>query len=89
MVEPTKFQESWNHPDPIQCEKLRTDFRKEFHDMSHRKVCGKIERIEMPPDRRCVKTKWVFKIKRNGIFRARLVAFHVVYTINFNVTTSQ
>ena len=28
----------------------------------------------MPPDRRCVKTKWVFKIKRNGIFRARLVA---------------
>ena len=28
----------------------------------------------MPPDRRCVKTKWVFKIKRNGIFRAHLVA---------------
>jgi hypothetical protein len=23
----------------------------------------------------CVKSKWVFKIKRNGIFRARLVAF--------------
>ena len=35
---------------------------------------GKIKRIEMPHDRRCVKTKWVFKIKRNGIFRARLVA---------------
>ena len=28
----------------------------------------------MPPDRRCVKTKWVFKIKQNGIFRAHLVA---------------
>ena len=28
----------------------------------------------MPRDRRCVKNKWVFKIKRNGVFRARLVA---------------
>ena len=28
----------------------------------------------MPPDRRYVKIKWVFEIKRNGIFHARLVA---------------
>ena len=28
----------------------------------------------MPPDRRRVNIKWVFKIKRNGIFRARVVA---------------
>ena len=28
----------------------------------------------MPPDRRCVNTKWLFNIKRNVIFRARLVA---------------
>ena len=34
----------------------------------------KIKRSEIPPDRRCVKTKWVFRINRNGIFRARLVA---------------
>ena len=43
----------------------------------------------MPPDRRCVKTKWVFKINRNGIFRARLVACGysqiagVAYTANY------
>ena len=74
MVEPTTFQKSWNHPDPIQRKKLRTDIRKEFHDMNDRKVCRKIKISEMPPDRRCLKNKWVFKIKRNGIFRARLVA---------------
>ena len=28
MVEPTKFQESWNHPDPIQREKWRSAIRK-------------------------------------------------------------
>ena len=29
---------------------------------------------KMPENRRCVKHKWVFAIKRNGTFRARLVA---------------
>ena len=28
----------------------------------------------MTPDRCCLNKKWVFKINRNGIFRARLVA---------------
>ncbi len=31
-------------------------------------------RSEMPSNWRCVKSKWVFKIKRVGRFRARLVA---------------
>jgi Reverse transcriptase (RNA-dependent DNA polymerase) len=34
----------------------------------------KIEKSELPSNRVCVKNKWIFKIKRNGIFRARLVA---------------
>ena len=89
MVEPTTFQESWNHPDPIQREKWRTDIRKEFHDINHRQVWRDIKRSEMPPDRRCVKTKWVFKINQNGIFRPRLVACDyskiagVGYTANY------
>ena len=33
-----------------------------------------IDQNRMPRNRRCVKCKWVFKIKRNGVFRARLVA---------------
>jgi hypothetical protein len=28
----------------------------------------------MPPGQRCVKHKWVFDIKRDGTFKARLVA---------------
>ena len=30
--------------------------------------------MNVPGNRRCVKCKWVFKIKRKGVFRARLVA---------------
>jgi Reverse transcriptase (RNA-dependent DNA polymerase) len=29
---------------------------------------------DVPEERRCIKCKWIFKLKRNGIFRARLVA---------------
>src|SRR6056300_1140278 len=42
--------------------------------MIKRKVWRQIKKRDIPPDRRCVKCKWVFKIKRNGVYRARLVA---------------
>ena len=42
--------------------------------MENRKVWTKIKQLDKPKDRRCVKCKWVFKVKRNGVFRARLVA---------------
>ena len=60
-------------------------------------VWKKINRREMPGDRRCVKHKWVFEIKRNGVFRARLVAcgysqipgvdFHQIYSPVVNDVT--
>ena len=37
-------------------------------------VWEKIPKSRMPPNKRCVKHKWVLNIKRNGVFRARLVA---------------
>ena len=42
-------------------------------------------RSEVPHDRRCVKNKWVFKIKRNGVHRARLVAcgYSQIAGVNF------
>ena len=73
-VEPEAFDESWNHPDPKQREFWRSAVRKEFKDMIARKVWRKGHRSDVPDNRRCVKCKWVFKIKRNGVFRARLVA---------------
>ena len=57
MVEPTTFQESWDHPDPIKSEKWRTDIRKYFHDINHFQVWRNIKRSEIPPDRLSVKTK--------------------------------
>jgi hypothetical protein len=32
---------------------------------------GSYSKGEIPEGRRCVKSKWELKIKRNGIFRAR------------------
>ena len=71
---PGKFREAWDHPDPWQKEKWRTGIRAEFAKMNKNKVWRKTKRSKMPPGRRCVKHKWVFDIKRDGTFKARLVA---------------
>jgi hypothetical protein len=42
--------------------------------MEKLQVWKKIKQKDMPDGRRCVKHEWVFKIKRNGVFHARLVA---------------
>ena len=42
--------------------------------MNKHHVWQKIKRSQIPSDQRCVKSKWVFKIKRNGVYRARIVA---------------
>ena len=73
-VEPKTFNQAWNHPDPVQRAKLCEGIRKEFDDMKKRSVWVVKKRSEMLSNRRLVKCKWVFKIKRNGVFRARLVA---------------
>ena len=73
-VEPKTFDEAWNHPDPEQRRKWREAITKEFTDMKKLSVWRKVKRSTMPANRRCVKCKWVFKIKRDGRFRARLVA---------------
>ena len=41
--------------------------------MNDHKVWSIVEKKEVPENRTLVKNKWVFEIKRNGIFRARLV----------------
>jgi len=74
LIEPTIFQDAYNHPDPSQRKKWREAIKKEFRDMTRRGVWRKVKRSSIPQGRRCIKSKWVFKIKRDGIFRARLVA---------------
>ena len=72
--EPNKFGEAWDHDDPKERMLWRAAIKKEFGDMESRQVWTKIKKSDMPADRRCVKNKWVFKLKRNGVHCARLVA---------------
>jgi len=71
---PNTFDEAWNHSDPFQRQRWREAIDKELTKMNDKGVWKKVKRSTMPSDRRCVKHKWVFEIKRSGIFRARLVA---------------
>ena len=71
---PKSWDEAWNHPDPFQQKKWREAILNEFEKMEKCKVWRKFKRSDIPPGRRCVKHKWVLEIKRDGRFRARLVA---------------
>jgi hypothetical protein len=51
----------------------RTNFKR-IDEMKEKGVYEKICKSELPNGCTCIKNKWVIKIKRNGIFRARLVA---------------
>ena len=72
--EPRNFQEAWNHSDPIERARWRTAIRKEFKDMIRCGVWRKMKKAQVPSNRRLVGSKWVFKKKKDGRYRARLVA---------------
>ena len=71
---PKNFAEAWNHECAFQHKLWREAITLEFGKMNEHKVWTKIKQSEKPRDRRCVKCKWVLEIKRDGRFRARLVA---------------
>ena len=68
IEEPKTFQEGWNNPNLDQQTKWREAIKKELRDMINRGVFRKVKRSSMPTGKRCVKNKWVFKVKRNGVF---------------------
>ena len=74
VKEPKTFKEAYFHEDPLQRENWRKAIKKELHDMNQRGVWRHKKQSEILSNRRCVKCKWVFKIKQNGVYRARLVA---------------
>ena len=71
---PSNFDEAYNNPDEKLREKWRNSLRKELRKMINQGVYRKRRRRDIPTGRKCVKCKWVFEIKRNGIFRSQLVA---------------
>ena len=72
--EPTIFQEAWDPPDKNEREAWRTAIKKEFSDMIKRGVWELINKTSVSAERSLIGNKWVFKQKKNGVHRARLVA---------------
>ena len=88
-TEPKTFEEAWHCQNEKERNNQRTVIRKEMRSMIDREVWRKTERKKIPNDRRLSGNKWAFKIKRDGTYRARLVALgysqipRVDYTDNF------
>ena len=72
--EPTSFADAWNHQDPSQKSKWRDGICLEFNQMLKNGVWNRKGEDKLPADRKGIGTKWVFKIKKDGTYRARLVA---------------
>ncbi len=70
---PTSFQDAWHHKDPQKREKWRAAIRLEFGQMIKNGVWKRKGINQLPSNRKGIGTKWVFKQKKNGVFRARLV----------------
>ena len=71
---PETFDKAWNHPNNYLRNKWREAIKKEFENMEKNKVLRIMTKDQDPADRRLLGTMWVFKVKKNGIFKARLVA---------------
>ena len=88
-TEPKTFQEAWHYPVENERNNWRAAIRKEMRSMINRGVWRETDRAKIPKSRRLIGNKWVFKIKRDGTYRARLVALGysqipgVDYTDNF------
>ena len=88
-TEPKTFQEAWHSPVEEERNNWQIAIRKELKNMINRGVWREIDKVKIPENRRLIGNKWVFKIKRDGTYRARLVALGysqspgVDYTDNF------
>ena len=88
-TEPKTFQEAWHSPVEEERHNWQVAIWKEIKSMINRGVWRKIDNVKIPENRRLIGNKWVFKIKRDGTYRARLVALGysqipgVDYTDNF------
>jgi hypothetical protein len=70
FVVPSKVNDAWNHPDEFQRKHWHEAIRLELAKMANYNVWHMVKRAVIPQGRKCVKCKWVFDIKRNGVFRA-------------------
>jgi hypothetical protein len=71
---PSNYEQAFYNQDPWCRQQWRNAITLELDKMRELKVWHVIKRNTIPAGRKCIKNKWVFDIKRNGTFRARLVA---------------
>ena len=86
-TEPMTFQEAWHYPIEDEKERWRVSIRKEIRSMIERGVWRKTDRKKIPNNRRLIGNKWVLKIKRDGTYRARLVALGYSQFQEWNIQT--
>ena len=72
-VEPKDYKEMKTRPMDEQ-KKWQEGMKKEFTDFHNRKVWEFVPKREVPDGRKILGSKWVYKKKRSGIYRSRLVA---------------
>ena len=63
-LEPTTFDDAWNHPNSKDSELWRAAINKELGDMDSKKVWEIINKEDVPEGRRTIKCKWIFKISK-------------------------
>jgi hypothetical protein len=72
--EPSSFEEVINCESKDDQKAWKEAMKKELHEMTKRGAWEIIDEKDVPNGQHCIKNKWIFKVKRNGVFRARLVA---------------
>jgi hypothetical protein len=71
---PTTYEEAINSEQKEEQIKWKNAINKDVKEMVKRGVWKIIDEKNIPINCRYIKIKWIFKVKRNGILRARLVA---------------
>ena len=72
--EPQSFQEAWWDPDLGTREKWQEAICLEFKKMLDMGLWRHVKRKDHPNDHRLVGCRWVFNVKRNGVYCVRLAA---------------
>jgi hypothetical protein len=68
VKEPTTYEEAINSEKKEDQIKWKCAIDKELKEMEKRGVWKIIDEKNIPINRQCIKNKWIFKLKRNGIF---------------------
>ena len=71
---PERFNDVRYNENPKLRLKWREAIKKEFENMEKNHIWRAIKKNDVPENMRLLGAKWVFKVKKNGIFKARLVA---------------